>query len=66
LYRPNCILTLYVILADVEAVLVDVGAVQLNDTRLQRNKKEDAGASSSKIRQGTTGGNNDEDDSDWD
>jgi hypothetical protein len=55
-----------VILADVEGVLVDVGAVQLNDTRLQRNKKEDADASSSKIRQGTTVGNNDEDDSDWD
>jgi hypothetical protein len=66
LYRPNCVLILYVILADVEGVLVDVGAVQLNDTRLQRNKKEDADASSSKIRQGTTVGNNDEDDSDWD
>jgi hypothetical protein len=66
LYRPNCILILYVILADVEGVLVDVGAVQLNDTRLQRNKKEDADASSSKIRQRATAGNNDGDDSDWD
>ncbi|KAJ4373813.1 Proteolipid protein 2 [Neocucurbitaria cava] len=49
---------------DVERVLVDVGAVKLGDTRLQRNKKEEVDEGASKIRTGTTGG--DEDDSDWD
>ena len=52
--------------ADAEKLLVDVGAVQLNDTRLLRNKTEDVDASSSKIRQGRLGGNGDDDDSDWD
>ena len=50
--------------ADLEKVMVAVGAVRLNDQRLQHTKEHDAGASSTKIRQGTTGG--DEDDSDWD
>jgi hypothetical protein len=40
-----------------------VGAVRLGDSRLQK-KKDDADANQSKIRQGTTAG--DDDDSDWD
>lgn len=48
---------------DVEKLLVDVGAVKLGDSRLQR-KRENPEASTNKIRQGTTGG--DDDDSDWD
>ena len=50
---------------DLERLLVDVGAVKLGDSRLQRKKEEEEGGSTSKIRQGTTGGN-DDDDSDWD
>jgi hypothetical protein len=50
---------------DAEKLLVDVGAVRANDSRLQRNKPQDANASSSKIRQGRLGGT-DDDDSDWD
>lgn len=50
---------------DVEKLLVDIGAVRNNDTRLRYNKTEDAEtSSSSKIKQGTVGG--DTDDSDWD
>jgi hypothetical protein len=49
--------------ADVEKLLVDVGAVRLGDQRLQR-RKDDEESSTSGIRQGTTTG--DDDDSDWD
>jgi hypothetical protein len=48
---------------DVERLLVDVGAVRLGDSRLQK-KRDDEDANSSKIRQGATAG--DDDDSDWD
>jgi hypothetical protein len=49
--------------ADVEKLLVDVGAVKLGDQRLQR-KKDDDEPSTSGIRQGAPTG--DDDDSDWD
>jgi hypothetical protein len=49
---------------DIERILVDVGAVKLGDTRLQKKKDEDEDVNTSKIRQGTTAG--DDDDSDWD
>ncbi|CAI6335810.1 unnamed protein product [Periconia digitata] len=49
---------------DVEQVLVDIGAVQLGDPRLHRNKSKEEDAPTSKIRQGTTV--QDPDDSDWD
>lgn len=49
---------------DLEQLLVDVGAVQIGDSRLRRNKTEDTQVGSSKIRKGKTGG--DSDDSDWD
>jgi hypothetical protein len=48
---------------DLERLLVDVGAVRLGDSRLQK-KKDDEDAIPSGIRQGTTAG--DDDDSDWD
>lgn len=48
---------------DLEKVLVDVGAVKLGDSRLQR-KKEEGEESSNKIRQGKTMA--EDDDSDWD
>lgn len=48
---------------DLERVLVDLGAVKLNDQRLQK-KNDPAEESTSKIRQGKTTG--DDDDSDWD
>ncbi|KAF2654152.1 thioredoxin-like protein [Lophiostoma macrostomum CBS 122681] len=50
--------------ADLEKVMVGAGAVRSNDQRLHRTREHDAGASSSKIRQGTIAG--DDDDSDWD
>ncbi|KAF1841352.1 thioredoxin-like protein [Cucurbitaria berberidis CBS 394.84] len=49
---------------DVEKLLVDVGAVKVGDSRLQQRRKEDAEVNTSSIRQGKTGG--DDDDSDWD
>lgn len=49
--------------ADVEKLLVDVGAVKQGDSRLKR-KTEDAPTQPGKIRQGTTAA--DDDDSDWD
>ena len=49
---------------DIERILVDVGAVKLGDTRLQKKKEDDDDVNTSKIRQGTTAG--DDDDSDWD
>jgi hypothetical protein len=49
--------------ADVERLLVDVGAVGLGDQRLHK-KSEPADEGASKIRQGKTTG--DEEDSDWD
>ncbi|KAF2643069.1 thioredoxin-like protein [Massarina eburnea CBS 473.64] len=50
---------------DLEKVLVDVGAVRLNDSRLRRNRKEEEDpADTKKIKQGTVG--QDGDDSDWD
>jgi len=49
---------------DIERILVDVGAVKLGDTRLQKKKEDDEDVNTSKIRQGTTAG--DDDDSDWD
>jgi hypothetical protein len=51
------------VLADVEKLLVDIGAVKLGDQRLQK-KKDPADAPTSKIRQGKTTG--DDEDSDWD
>ncbi|USP82821.1 uncharacterized protein yc1106_10095 [Curvularia clavata] len=51
-------------LQDVEKLLVDVGAVKLGDSRLQR-KKDDEDETSNKIRQGKTA-TVDDDDSDWD
>ena len=49
--------------ADLEKLLVDLGAVKLGDQRLQK-KPQEADASTSKIRQGKTTG--DDEDSDWD
>jgi hypothetical protein len=49
---------------DIEKLLVDVGAVKLGDSRLQR-KKEGEDEASNKIRQGKTAAA-DDDDSDWD
>jgi hypothetical protein len=49
--------------ADLEKLLIDIGAVKRGDQRLQK-KAETKDASSSKIRQGKTTG--DDDDSDWD
>jgi hypothetical protein len=50
---------------DLEKLLIDLGAVQRNDQRLQKKNEEDADAPKSTIRQGKpTGG--DDDDSDWD
>lgn len=51
------------ILLDLEKVLVDVGAVKLGDSRLER-KKDDEDGNHSKIRQGNTAA--DDEDSDWD
>lgn len=51
--------------ADVEKILLDIGALRHGDPRLRRATDEDAGASSKKIRQGKTTGGED-DDSDWD
>jgi hypothetical protein len=48
---------------DLEKLLVDIGAVKIGDQRLQKKKEADD-VSTSKIRQGTTAG--DEEDSDWD
>ncbi|KAF1913461.1 thioredoxin-like protein [Ampelomyces quisqualis] len=48
---------------DLEKLLVDLGAVKLNDQRLHK-KKGPAEETASKIRQGKTTG--DDDDSDWD
>lgn len=50
--------------ADLEKVLVDVGAVRNGDPRLQRNKAGKAEVETGKIRQGNT--SRDDDDSDWD
>ncbi|KAF2021798.1 thioredoxin-like protein [Aaosphaeria arxii CBS 175.79] len=54
--------------ADVEKILVDVGAVRIGDSRLQRHDNDkDGEQSSKKIRQGNTAGRGgDDDDSDWD
>jgi hypothetical protein len=49
--------------ADLEKLLIDIGAIKLGDQRLQK-KREAADATTSKIRQGKTVG--DDDDSDWD
>jgi hypothetical protein len=50
---------------DVEQLLVDIGAVQIGDTRLRRNKADtDADTSRSKIRRDESA--MDPDDSDWD
>lgn len=43
--------------------MVDVGAVKLGDSRLER-KKDDEDSNQSKIRQGNTAA--DDEDSDWD
>lgn len=48
---------------DMEKLLVDVGAVKLGDSRLQK-KKDESDLNTSKIRQGKT--TVDDDDSDWD
>lgn len=48
---------------DLEKLLVDVGAVKLGDSRLQK-KKDESDMNTSKIRQGKTTA--DDDDSDWD
>ncbi|KAF2176165.1 thioredoxin-like protein [Zopfia rhizophila CBS 207.26] len=48
---------------DLEKVLIDVGAVRHGDPRLRRERTEDAEASSSRIRRGDAG---DDEDSDWD
>jgi hypothetical protein len=51
--------------ADLEKLLIDLGAVQRNDQRLQKKSEDDTDAPKSTIRQGRpTGG--DDDDSDWD
>lgn len=50
--------------ADLEKVLVDVGAVKLGDSRLRRKKEDDEDESSNKIRKGTA--TVEDDDSDWD
>jgi hypothetical protein len=50
--------------ADLEKLLVDLGAVKLNDQRLQKKKDDDVDARPSGIRQGKTTG--DDEDSDWD
>jgi hypothetical protein len=60
-YQENDMLTLP---ADLEKLLVDLGAVKLNDQRLQKKKDDDADARPSGIRQGKTTG--DDEDSDWD
>ncbi|KAF2477257.1 uncharacterized protein BDR25DRAFT_331044 [Lindgomyces ingoldianus] len=54
--------------ADLEKVLVDVGAVRHGDPRLRPQRTEDVDASASrKIRQGKASGKDgDDDDSDWD
>jgi hypothetical protein len=49
--------------ADLEKLLVDLGAVRLGDQRLQK-KMDDADARPSTIRQGKPTG--DDEDSDWD
>lgn len=49
---------------DLEKVLVDVGAVKIGDSRLQRKKDDEDDESSSKIRKGTA--TVEDDDSDWD
>jgi len=49
---------------DLEKVLVDVGAVKIGDSRLQRKKDDEDDESSNKIRKGTT--TVEDDDSDWD
>jgi hypothetical protein len=49
--------------ADLERLLIDLGAIKLNDQRLQK-KNDPADEPTSKIRQGKTSG--DDDDSDWD
>jgi hypothetical protein len=51
--------------ADLERVLVDVGAVRLGDQRLRR-KDEEEETSAGKIRRGNAPSKEDEDDSDWD
>lgn len=48
---------------DLEKLLVDLGAVKMNDQRLQK-KNDPTDEPTSKIRQGKTTG--DDDDSDWD
>lgn len=50
--------------ADVEKILLEVGALRHGDSRLRR-PTEDVEESSKKIKQGKTGGG-DDDDSDWD
>jgi hypothetical protein len=49
--------------ADLEKLLIDIGAVKRGDQRLQK-KAEATDASTSKIRQSKTTG--DDEDSDWD
>jgi hypothetical protein len=60
-YFENGMLTL--LSADLEKLLVDLGAVRLGDQRLQK-KTDDADARPSTIRQGKPTG--DDEDSDWD
>jgi hypothetical protein len=49
---------------DLEKLLIDLGAVQRNDQRLQKTRAEDEDAPKSTIRQGKPTVN--DDDSDWD
>jgi hypothetical protein len=49
---------------DLEKLLIDLGAVQRNDQRLQKTRAEDEDAPKSTIRQGKP--TVDDDDSDWD
>lgn len=50
-------------IADLEKLLVDVGALNVSDSRMRRERGNVAETSSSKIRRGNTGA--DDDDSDW-
>ncbi|EON67641.1 hypothetical protein W97_06784 [Coniosporium apollinis CBS 100218] len=52
---------------DLEKVLVDVGAVKATDSRLQRKvQNDDLAGGTNKIRQGTVGQMEGDEDSDWD
>lgn len=52
--------------ADIERVLVEVGAIQSNDHRLIRRNHDKDQSNTSKIRNGVLADNNLDDDDDWD